>query len=346
MFENLFKLRGELDSRQKILFGIAGLFIFFAIWAITAEFLSAPKLTRVDDRSQVTNFRYIENDTIYEEVKATNDSLGNPIPPKKPKVVEIIHADSLIGEELDTLMAMPAEQLAQYGFTIERSYSSLPQPWGIIQAIPTLINKYKLIENTGKSLWINILSYMVAILISIPLGFLLGLVPLFRGLFGQIFDSFRFIPLAAVTFIFIFWFGIGNNMKIAFLAFGIIVYLVPVVVQRIDEVKEVYLKTVFTLGASTWDTIRTVYIPSVLSRISDDIRVLTAISWTYITIAEMLNEQGGLGGMMFKFKKQSNLEYAFVLLIIIIIIGILQDYILRLIDRIFFPYKYVERGHG
>ena len=123
------------------------------------------------------------------------------------------------------------------------------------------------------------------------------------------------------------------------------VYLVPVVVQRIDEVKDVYLKTVFTLGASTWDTIKTVYIPSVVSRLSDDIRVLTAISWTYITVAEMVNNTGGLGGMIFRFRRQSNIEYAFVVLIIIIIIGILQDYILRLLDRWLFPYKYIERGH-
>ncbi|MBK8832115.1 MAG: hypothetical protein IPN60_14925 [Saprospiraceae bacterium] len=39
-------------------------------------------------------------------------------------------------------------------------------------------------------------------------------------------------------------------MKVHFLAFGIIIYMLPVMIQRIDEVDDVYLKTVHTLGAT------------------------------------------------------------------------------------------------
>lgn len=351
MFEDLFKLRGELSSQQKIVFGIVGFLIFIGIWALAAEMLSEQGITQMEYSDAITDTKYIENDTIVVAIKSdtTPDTLLNGEivqPTVKYKVKEIIDADSLKGEHLDSLMVMPAEELKKYGFEMNKTYSILPQPWSIITAIPTLIAEYSLIENTGKSVWVNILSYFVAILISLPLGFCLGLIPLVRGLFSQIFDALRFIPLAAVTFLFILWFGIEMSMKVAFLSFGILVYLVPVVIQRIDEVQDVYLKTVFTLGASTWDTIKTVYIPSVASRLSDDIRVLTAISWTYITVAEMLNRSGGLGGMIWEFRRSSRIEYVFVILIIIIFIGILQDYILRLIDKWLFPFKYVERGHG
>jgi len=308
-------------------------------------------LTELADTSSVTETKYISNDTILTEIKTIvdpQDSTNLEAEPVAPqyKIKEIIDSDSLKGEDLDLLMAMPNSELQKYGLEVNKTYTRLPQPWKIITALPTLITKYDLLEHTGKSLWVNILSYFLAIIIALPLGFALGLIPLVRGLFGRIFDALRFIPLAAVTFIFILWFGIEMQMKIAFLAFGILVYLVPVIVQRIDEVREVYLKTVFTLGATNWQTIKSVYIPSVVSRISDDIRVLTAISWTYITVAEMLNNTGGLGGLIFKFRRQSNIEYAFVILIVIIVIGILQDYILRLIDKAFFPYKYVGRGNG
>ena len=151
-----------------------------------------------------------------------------------------------------------------------------------------------LIFNALRSVWLNVQGYVWAIFISLPIGFLIGLFPLFRGLFSKQVDALRYLPLTALTGLFIVWFGIEDQMKIAFLAFGILVYLLPVVVQRIDEVKDVYLKTVFTLGASDWQTIKTVYIPSVLSKLIDDIRVLTAISWTYIIIAELINRQGGL----------------------------------------------------
>ena len=141
------------------------------------------------------------------------------------------------------------------------------------------------------------------------------------------------------------WLGLGNEMKVAFLAFGIIVYLVPVVVQRIDEVDDVFLKTVFTLGANNWQKIRTVYLPSVLSRLSDDIRVLTAISWTYITIAEMLNRSGGIGELIWIARRQSRIDKAFAVLLVIVLIGILQDKLFLLLDRWLFPHKYVKNNH-
>ncbi len=354
MFENLFKLRAELSSQQKVVFGILGFVIFIIIWAILAEVFAINGIKEISYEAsspQIENTKYIEDDTILVPIKPAvieRDSNGVEIAPTGPtkyKIERIIDADSLKGEDLDALMAMSNEELGKYGLILTKTYQKLPQPWSIVTAIPILLEKYDLVGNTWKSVFVNILSYIVALLIALPLGFALGLIPLVRGLFGQLFDAFRFIPLAAVTYIFILWFGIETQMKVAFLAFGIMVYLVPVVVQRIDEVKEVYLKTVFTLGAKTWDTIKTVYIPSVVSRLSDDIRVLTAISWTYITVAEMVNNTGGLGGMIFRFRRQSNIEYAFVVLIIIIIIGILQDYVLRLLDKWLFPYKYVERGH-
>ncbi len=256
-------------------------------------------------------------------------------------------SDSLLVEDIDQLLVMDQGTLDGYGLQKIKSYKYLPTPLSIVAAFGPLMQNYDLVGNTGKSVLLNFLSYLIAILISIPIGFALGLIPLVRGLFNRLSDAFRFLPLAAATYIFILWFQNDAVMKIAFLAFGIMVYLIPVIVQRIDEVRDVYLKTVFTLGATSWQTVRSVYLPSVLSRISDDIRVLTAISWTYITVAEMLNNTGGLGGLIYKFRRQSNIEYAFAILLIIILIGIFQDYILKMLDRILFPYKYLERDrHG
>jgi len=171
------------------------------------------------------------------------------------------------------------------------------------------------------------------------LGFIIGLFPLFRSLLAKYIDAIRFVPLAAVTGIFIAWFGIYTNMKVQFLAFGITVFLLPVVVQRIDEVEETYLQTAYTLGATSWQTIWSVYWPYVTSKLIDDIRVLTAISWTYIIVAEMVNKEKGIGAMIHIAQRQSRLDKVFALLILIIIIGILQDRLFVFIDRKLFPHK-------
>ena len=217
----------------------------------------------------------------------------------------------------------------------------LPTPFSVLLAYPELYADNKLIFNVCRSLGLNLAGYTEAMLIALPIGFLIGLIPLFRGSFHRSVDAFRFVPLTAVTGLFIIWFGLGTSMKVHFLAFGILIYLLPVIVQRIDEVNDVYLKTVYTLGANKWQTVKTVYMPSVFSRLSDDVRVLTAISWTYIIVAESLGNQGGIGAAIWRVgERQGRVDKVFALLIIIIIIGFLQDKLFIYLDKKFFAFKY------
>lgn len=219
--------------------------------------------------------------------------------------------------------------------------SSLPHPTRVFTAYGDLYRDNDLIQNAAKSIGLNIGGYIKAILWSLPLGFIIGLIPLFRGSFQKIVNAIRFIPLTAVTVLFIVWFGIGVPMKVNFLAFGIMIYLLPVIMQRIDEVNDVYLKTVYTLGANSWQTVRTVYIPSVLSRLSDDIRILTAISWTYIIVAETSGDQGGLGSLIYRAaQRMGRIDKTFAILILIILIGVFQDRVFGYLDKKFFPHKY------
>jgi NitT/TauT family transport system permease protein len=216
----------------------------------------------------------------------------------------------------------------------------LPSPLSVIGVFPELHYQDLLVRNVGYSLKLNISGYAYAILLGLPIGFLLGLSPFFRGLGAPFFNGLRYLPLSAATGLFIMWFGIEDAMKVSFLAFAIFVYLVPTVVQRVDEVRSVYLNTAKTIGANWWQTIRYVYIPDVLSRVWDDIVVLVAISWTYIIIAELINKNdGGVGALIYTAQRQSRPDKMFALLIVIMLVGFLQDRLFRLIGELLFRHK-------
>jgi len=218
----------------------------------------------------------------------------------------------------------------------------LPSPWRVICSFNELHFKDALVRNLGFSVYLNVMGYIEAVTISLIVGFVMGMFPLFRDLFSRYLNAARFIPMTAVTGLFIAWFGIETNMKIQFLAVGIIVYLIPVVIQRIDEIDNVYEQTAITLGAKPWQRIVSVYIPSVLSRIFDDIRILLAISWTYIIVAEMINSSsGGIGSLAFLAARQSRIDKVFAVLLVIILVGFIQDKLFEFLDRKFFPYKYL-----
>ncbi len=218
----------------------------------------------------------------------------------------------------------------------------LPTPLRVLAAFPQLLNENELLKNIGFSIGINLSGYLEAILITIPVGFFVGLIKFARWGFQRQIDAMRYIPLTALIGLFILWFGIYSDMKVHFLAFGILIYLLPVMIQRIDEVGDVYIKTVHTLGATDWQLVKTVYIPSVVSRLSDDIRVLTAISWTYIIVAETINSnQGGIGALIYNVGQiRVRPDKVFALLIIIMVIGVIQDKLFTKLDKELFPFKY------
>ncbi len=219
--------------------------------------------------------------------------------------------------------------------------SLLPAPFSVISSYKELLQKDYLIYNIAYSLKLNFLGYIQAMVIAIPLGFIFGLFPVVRKMFSKYIDAIRYIPLTATIGLFIAWFGIEDMMKVQFLAFGIFVFLLPTVVQRIDEIDKIHLDTVYTLGAIKWQVFKTVYFPSTMSRVSDDIRTLVAISWTYLICAELVNKTGGLGALIYTCARQSRVDKVFAILILFIVIGMLQDRLFKWLDKLAFKHKYV-----
>ncbi|MCB0542191.1 MAG: ABC transporter permease subunit [Saprospiraceae bacterium] len=303
----MFDLRGQLSRTREIVLGIAGAATLIALWWLLAEMLAVPAL----------------------DYRAPN--LDDP-------ALQGLNRDSLL--RADSIHFANARQVGKI-------YKILPTPLQVVQAYPELAKEDKLAKHTFHSVWLNLKGYFWAILLSLIVGGLIGFIPLFNGLFAKPVDALRYLPISALTGLFMLWFGLGDGMKVAFLAFGILVYMIPVIVQRIREVEDVHLHTSYTLGAGNWQTMRSVYLPSVFSKFIEDLRVLTAISWTYIIIAEILNNTGGLGSLIYWLARRDKTDKVFAVLLLIIAIGILQDRLFVYLDKRLFPHKYYKtRAEG
>ncbi|MEM6398534.1 MAG: ABC transporter permease subunit [Bacteroidota bacterium] len=312
----------KYNKRQKLLLGLAGFGIFLLAWIGLAELLSQQKpLVEINTRPPSS---------------ITVDSAG------------LAQRDSIL--RADSIAFANATEF-------KKIYPLLPPPGRVFSRFPSLINPPEtgwwfpsdggrtraLIPNALISTWRNIQGYFWAVFFSLLIGIPVGLSPTLRGLFARQIDVLRYLPLTALTPLFIIAFGTQEALKVSFLAFGILVYLLPVVMQRVWETEDVYLKTSFTLGASDWQLVKSVYLPSVLGKLIDDIRVLTAISWTYIIIAESLNRDSGLGGLIYIFARLGDLPAVYAVLIFIVVIGFLQDQLFVYINRRLFPHKTFKR---
>jgi len=221
----------------------------------------------------------------------------------------------------------------------------LPNPINVLKSIPTLVTERNLFGNIWYTVRLNLLGYVYALIIAIPLGFIIGIYPLPRAMFQKPFEAIRFLPLPVTSGIFVTIFGLGFGMKAAFLAFGILIYILPVVTQRVLDLQNpanvkdnVYLQTATTIGMTNFQKFKYVYWPYVMEKVYGDIRSLVAISYTYVTIAENINKEGGIGATINTLSRQSDMSSVYCLLFIIILIGIIQDWLFKIADPLIFKH--------
>ncbi|MEA2164816.1 MAG: NitT/TauT family transport system permease protein [Thermoanaerobaculia bacterium] len=215
----------------------------------------------------------------------------------------------------------------------------LPSPTEVIRGTLQLFIQYDLVDAILISTKRIVFAFLLASAVALPLGILMGAFTPINHLFDSIVAPLRYMPISAFIPLLILWFGIYEPQKIAFLFLGVFVYLLPVVVSAIRAVPEELVQTAMTLGASRWQCIRTVLLPAALPEIFDSFRVMNAILWTYVILAEAVNPGGGLGYIIELARGHQKASWSFAGLIVIGGIGLLTDQIIRMVSAILFRWK-------
>ena len=215
----------------------------------------------------------------------------------------------------------------------------LPSPIKVLQATLRLFFDGTLTDAILASSWRILLSFAAAAAVALPLGVMMGAFEPFNRLMEPVMAPLRYLPISAFIPLLILWLGIGEEQKIAFLFLGVFVFLLPVVVTAIRAVPEELVQTALTLGASRWQVIRTVLLPSALPDIFDSFRVMNAISWTYVILAEFVNARRGLGYMIQLAGSHLHTAEVFSGILVIGIIGLLSDAIIRAVNRFLFRWR-------
>jgi NitT/TauT family transport system permease protein len=215
----------------------------------------------------------------------------------------------------------------------------LPSPTEVVRGTLQLFLQYDLWGSILVSSRRIFLAFALASAVALPLGVLMGAFEPVNRFFEPIVSPLRYMPISAFIPLLILWFGIFEKQKIAFLFLGVFVYLLPVVVTAIRMVPEELVQTSLTLGASRWQVIRTVLLPSALPEIFDSFRVMNAISWTYVILAEAVNPEHGLGYMVELARTHQKASWSFAGLLVIGGIGLLTDSMIRLLSRVLFRWR-------
>jgi NitT/TauT family transport system permease protein len=254
-------------------------------------------------------------------------SIRAPLPKRTAFILGLI-APALV---LGAWCVLTYGELVQPGF--------LPKPTEVIRGTLQLFIQYDL----GTAILVStrriVIAFLLASAIALPLGVLMGAFDPINRFFEPIMAPLRYMPISAFIPLLILWFGIYEKQKIAFLFLGVFVYLLPVVVSSIRLVPEELVQTALTLGASRLQVIRTVLVPAALPEIFDSFRVMNAIAWTYVILAEAVNPEYGLGYMVELARTHHRASWSFAGLLVIGGIGLLTDFLIRLVSSLLFRWR-------
>jgi NitT/TauT family transport system permease protein len=224
-----------------------------------------------------------------------------------------------------------------YGGLVEPDF--LPTPTEVVRGTLQLFIQYDL----GTAIYVSsrriALAFLLAAALALPLGILMGAFDPINRFFEPIVAPLRYMPISAFIPLLILWFGIYEKQKIAFLFLGVFVYLLPVVISSIRLVPEELVQTALTLGASRFQVIRTVLLPAALPEIFDSFRVMNAIAWTYVILAEAVNPEHGLGYMVELARTHQKASWSFAGLLVIGGIGLLTDFLIRALSSMLFRWR-------
>ena len=215
----------------------------------------------------------------------------------------------------------------------------LPSPTDVLRAFPVLHFEEALVRSAIASLYRVFAGFLLSAMVAIPLGLLMGTFPQVKHFFAPVLDPLRFLPISALVPLFIVWFGIDDLQKIVFLFVGTFVYMLPLVIEAVEGVENVYLQTATTLGASQGQLVRHVIVPGSLPAIAEALRVMNGIGWTYVILAEVINARYGLGALITVAGKRSHVDQIFALVLVILVIGVVTDLIIRVINKALFGWK-------
>jgi len=150
-----------------------------------------------------------------------------------------------------------------------------------------------------KDIWIStqelILGYGLALVIGIPVGLLLGWSKKINYIFEPFVSALYATPSVALLPLYIIWFGIGINSKIAVVFMSGIFYLLLYARVGVATVDPNILKCARSFGATDLQLLRTVVLPSSVPFLFTGARLGLGRALVGVVVAELYAATAGVG---------------------------------------------------
>lgn len=229
-----------------------------------------------------------------------------------------------------------------YGLSLIINPLFIPSPIKVLDDAYILLMDGTLLKAIAYSFGRITTATILAACVAIPLGILVFNFKLVNELVTPITSLMRYLPITAFYPLLIMWFGINEEMKIAFLFFATFVYMLPSVVLALKDIDKNLIDTGLTIGMNKLQLNRFVILPATLPSILQTFTMMYGIGWTYIAVAETINAKYGLGYIIQTSSARGRTDMVFMAIIMIILVSMIFDFLANRIIRKLFKWRFVN----
>jgi NitT/TauT family transport system permease protein len=212
-------------------------------------------------------------------------------------------------------------------------------PSAIYREYVTLSNQGYLWKDIWTSLKEFIIGFAMAAVFGITLGLLMGGIRAFREYLDPVISGLYATPVIALGPLFILWFGIGINSKIAVV---FILATLPIVINTESGIRTVdphLIETAYAFSASRAQMFRKILLPGALPLLVTGLRLGVGRGLLGVVTGELFAAQSGLGYLSFVSSQQFNPAGVFVGITALAFAGIMSDVLLRRIEKRLAPWR-------
>lgn len=209
----------------------------------------------------------------------------------------------------------------------------------------TAIYSGKLWIAIGESFRRILIAYLIACLIGIPLGVLVGWIASVRRATDSFLQLIRPIPVTAWVPISMLWFGIGDIAAIYLIVLATFFPIYLNTMQGVQYVDRVIVRAGRMMGARGWRLLVYVVLPAALPSIFAGLRISVGFAWMAVVVSELVAVKDGLGYVMFDAYGFLRADIVVAAMVVIGVLGFTCDRLMVLLERRVLAWSHSAREH-
>jgi len=209
----------------------------------------------------------------------------------------------------------------------------LSSPWTVVRAGVEVARSGELGSAFTVSLGRVAAGFAIGAAIAAVLGVISGLSKWGEVLIDPPVQMLRTLPFLGLIPLFILWFGIGEQPKIALVALGVAFPLYLNIHSGIRNSDDQLIEATTALGYTRAERLWHVILPGALPQTLVGLRLSLGTAWLALIVGETVNADAGLGYLINNAREFLRTDVVVVGLVVYAVLGLVTDYLVRLLER-------------